>query len=141
MPSSVQRRLSVISIEELLHLNGSAVNGRVYTLPVPGITKNWSDNMSDALHDFAGNVRFVFRRMWTWWETYLIMFCFLVLFSVVVGGSAKQEIIKGLENQIEVIKIQNDNSIKDRNYLHEELKNTRESLHRLESKVRTEDLH
>lgn len=97
--------------------------------------------MSDALHDFAGNVRFVFRRMWTWWETYLIMFCFLVLFSVVVGGSAKQEIIKGLENQIEVIKIQNDNSIKDRNYLHEELKNTRESLHRLESKVRTEDLH
>jgi hypothetical protein len=116
------------------------VNGRVYTLPVPEITKNWSENMSDALHEFARNVRFVLRQMWTWWETYIIMFCFLVLFSGIVGWTAKQEIINQLENQIEVIKIQNDNSIKDRNYLHEELKNTRESLHRLESKVRTGDL-
>jgi hypothetical protein len=130
----------MISIDELLHLNESAVNGRVYTLPVPEITKNWSENMSDALHEFARNVRFVLRQMWTWWETYIIMFCFLVLFSGIVGWTAKQEIINQLENQIEVIKIQNDNSIKDRNYLHEELKNTRESLHRLESKVRTGDL-
>jgi hypothetical protein len=96
--------------------------------------------MSDALHEFSRNVRFAFRQIWTWWETYLIIILFLVVMAAIVGGSAKQAIIDQLHNQIEVIKIQNENSIKDRTYLHEELKNTRDALGRLEYKLRSKDV-
>jgi 5-bromo-4-chloroindolyl phosphate hydrolysis protein len=103
--------------------------------------------MSDAMQEFARNSRYLFRKMWTWYETYIVIVLFLIVFSAIVGGSAKQEIIRGLERQVEqmksrdeVVKTQNENSIKDRQYLHDELKNTRESLRRLEFKVRSYDL-
>lgn len=102
--------------------------------------------MSDAMHEFSRNVRFAFRQIWTWYETYIIIICFLIVMSVIVGGSAKQALIEQHEKQIEVIKFQNKNSIEDRDYLHKELENTRkelkstrDSLRRLEFKVRSEE--
>jgi hypothetical protein len=103
--------------------------------------------MSDTMQEFARNSRYLFRKMWTWYETYVVIFCFLIVFAAIVGGSAKQEIIRGLERQVEqmksrddVVRVQNENSIKDRQYLHDELKNTLESLHRLELKMKSYDL-
>lgn len=63
---------------------------------------------------------------------------FFVVMSAIVGGAAKQAIIHQLEHQIEIIKVQNANSLTDRTYLHSELENTRSALKRLEKKVQSD---
>lgn len=67
----------------------------------------------------------------------MILICFFIAMSAIVGGSAKQAIIRQLEGQINIIKIQNINSINDRAFLHSELQNTRDALKRLERKVKS----
>lgn len=75
-----------------------------------------------------------------WWETYIVLFLFFIIVSAIVSGSVKDTMVKSLEGQINVIKDQNQRSIEDRSYLHEELKNTRSALKRLENKVKSGEL-
>lgn len=89
------------------------------------------------MQDFSNSFRFALRRMWTWWETYVAIILFIIIFSAIVSGSVKDTVVKQLESQIQTIKDQNQRSIEDRSYLHQELENTRSALRRLEVKVKS----
>jgi uncharacterized protein involved in cysteine biosynthesis len=99
------------------------------------IILGWSEKMQD----FATNFRYVLRNMWRYWEVYVYFALFVIVVTAIIGGPFKQAIIHKLENQIEVIKYQNERSIEDRSYLHKELENTRSSLKRLEVKAKTNE--
>ena len=89
-------------------------------------------------------VRATFRRLWGWWEWYVFLVGLLFFIAFAVHGSAKDAMTKMLASELSVIKTQNETSIRDREFLHGELKNTREelsstksALKRLERTVKT----
>jgi len=126
--------------------NVKLLSGSVGTMVAPAITPTWSDLM-ESINPEA--MRATLRNMWRWWETYIFFGGLLFFIAFAVHGSVKDAATKMLRQELavikqqykedlETVKVQNERSIEDRAFLHMELKNTRDSLKRLEKKVQSD---
>lgn len=119
-----------------------------------------SRNLGDFMQEFTRNLRFAFRKIWTWWETYLSIACVSVIMAAITFIPIRQSMVGKMDHQIQTLAGQNQRSIEDRDYLHhyvdrmkemikdqakenrntrEELRNAKEALKRLESKVKSQE--
>ena len=75
--------------------------------------------------------------MWRWPELYVAIIAATILVRVVFDAAFKDKVATYYQGQIESMKAQDQRSIDDRAWLHEELTNTKAALRRLEKTVKT----
>jgi hypothetical protein len=108
-------------------------SGSADMTPAVVIIQKWGDFMEAAI----AHARAVFRSMWRWPELYVAIVVFSLLMRIIFNAAFQEKIAEHLRGQIEVIKEQNERSIADRTYLHEELGSAKAALKRLERTVKT----
>ena len=57
---------------------------------------------------FTAEMRFAFRRAFTWWETYIAFGMGLILASAFISGAIKDTLLKESAKRVEEVKIQTD---------------------------------
>ena len=62
---------------------------------------------------FTSDVRFAFRRAFTWWETYLAFGMGLLLASAFVSGAVKDAMLKQSLREFQDVKVQTERANKD----------------------------
>ena len=83
------------------------------------------------------NARAVFRGMWKWPELWAMIIAGTILVRLIVNAGVQEKLAEYNHGQIETIKMQNEQSVQDRQYLHEELRASKDALKRLERAVKT----
>lgn len=107
--------------------------GSVASTPAPVTTQRWGDVMESV----GDQYRFLVRNCWRWWESYILVGGIAAFTMLGVHYSVKDAMIRQVKGELGLIKSQNQTSIDDRAYLHDELRNTRAALRRLEAKVQS----
>jgi len=121
-------------LRELRALSENVVSGRNSTMPGRSLGPNWSDTMSEVSRD----IRFAFRQMFKWPETYLVMICFVVVMSVIVGMAVRMNTVNHLQYQIQESNSQNVQALKDITYLTQELKDSRATIKQLRERMKSD---
>lgn len=116
-----------------LNFEAKSRSGSAGSTQAVGIIQKWGDVMTEAI----AHARTVFRAMWRWPETWVAIVVFFLLMRIIFNAGFQEKLVEQTKATIEHIKEQNERSISDRNYLHEELTNTKASLKRLERTVKT----
>lgn len=83
------------------------------------------------------NAREVFRGMWRWPELWAAILVAAVFARMIVNAGVQEKLSDYNRSQIDAIREQNQRSIDDRAFLHEELTNAKAALRRLEKTIKT----
>ncbi len=88
------------------------------------------------MHEFMRNIGYMFRKMWTWPLSYMMISLFIIVLVVIISISSRLAAVNHLEQKIEVIKDQNAQALQSIQTLTGELKDTKSTIKKLETVIK-----